>query len=65
LLRLAHAAGDSTILDHLTWSRGAPVAGLRAPILVDAAMVEAGISGERLAAGNRILCPCAIQGRPE
>jgi len=60
-LRMAHAAGDSTILDHLAWSRGAVAVGRRAlaagaPILVDAAMVEAGISGERLAAGNRILC---------
>jgi len=60
-LRMAHAAGDSTILDHLAWSRGAVAAGRRAlaagaPILVDAAMVEAGISGSRLAAGNRVLC---------
>jgi len=60
-LRLAHAAGDSTILEDLAWSRGAVSAGRRAIaaggcILVDTAMVAAGISGERLAAGNRVLC---------
>jgi precorrin-8X/cobalt-precorrin-8 methylmutase len=60
-LRLAHAAGDSAILDDLAWSRGAVAAGRRAlaagaPILVDSAMVAAGISGERLVAGNAILC---------
>jgi precorrin-8X/cobalt-precorrin-8 methylmutase len=58
---LAHAAGDSGILDDLAWSRGAVVAGRRAlaagaPILVDSAMVAAGINGERLAAGNAIVC---------
>src|SRR5271168_3157293 len=52
-LRLAHAAGDSTILNDLAWSRGAVTAGRRAlaagaPILVDSTMVGAGISGERL-----------------
>jgi len=60
-LRLAHAAGDSTILDDLDWSRGAVAAGrralaARAPILVDSAMVAAGIGAKRLAAGNAILC---------
>ena len=60
-LRLVHAAGDSAILDDLAWSRGAVAAGRRAlaagaPILVDSAMVAAGISGERLVAGNAILC---------
>ena len=59
-LRLAHAAGDSTILDDLVWSRGAVGAGRRAlaagaPILVDTTMVAAGINTERLAA-NTILC---------
>src|ERR1700751_4101286 len=52
-LRLAHAAGDSAILDDLAWSRGAVAVGRRAlaaaaPILVDSTMVAAGISGERL-----------------
>jgi precorrin isomerase len=60
-LRLAHAAGDSTILDDLAWSRGAVAAGRRAlaaaaPILVDSAMVAAGLIRERLVAGNAILC---------
>jgi precorrin isomerase len=60
-LRLAHAAGDSAILGDLAWTRGAVGAGRRAlaagaPILVDSAMVAAGISGKRLAAGNPILC---------
>ena len=60
-LRLAHAAGDSGILDDLAWSRGAVAAGRRAlaaaaPILVDSTMVAAGISGERLVASNAILC---------
>ena len=60
-LRLAHAAGDTAILDNLAWSRGAVTAGRRAlsagaPILVDSTMAAAGISGERLAAGNRVLC---------
>jgi precorrin isomerase len=44
-LRLAHAAGDTAILDDLVWSRGAVAAGRRAlaagsPILVDSKMVE-------------------------
>jgi len=60
-LRLAHAAGDSTILNDLAWSRGAVAAGRRAlaaaaPILVDSAMVAAGLIRERLVAGNAILC---------
>jgi precorrin-8X/cobalt-precorrin-8 methylmutase len=72
-LRLAHAAGDSVILDDLAWSRGAVASGRRAlaagaPILVDSAMVAAGLVRERpamvaaglvrerLVAGNAILC---------
>jgi precorrin-8X/cobalt-precorrin-8 methylmutase len=60
-LRLAHAAGDSGILDDLAWSRGAITAGRKAldggaPILVDSTMVAAGIATQRLAAGNVILC---------
>jgi precorrin-8X/cobalt-precorrin-8 methylmutase len=60
-LRLAHAAGDSAILNDLAWSPGVAAAGRRAlaagaPILVDSTMVAAGISGERLVAGNTILC---------
>ncbi len=56
-LRLAHAAGDSTILGDLTWSRGAVAAGRKAlaagaPVLVDSAMVAAGITIDP----NRIVC---------
>jgi len=60
-LRLAHAAGDVGMLDDLVWSRGAFQAGRRAlasgaPILVDAAMVGAGIIRDRLPAQNPIIC---------
>jgi precorrin-8X/cobalt-precorrin-8 methylmutase len=60
-LRLAQAAGDAAILDRLDWSRGAVAAGRRAlrggaPILVDARMVAAGVSRERLPAANEVLC---------
>jgi precorrin-8X/cobalt-precorrin-8 methylmutase len=60
-LRLAQAAGDASILDQLAWSPGAIGAGTRAlmagaPILVDATMVAAGISRERLPAANEVLC---------
>jgi precorrin-8X/cobalt-precorrin-8 methylmutase len=56
-LRLAHAAGDSTILGDLSWSRGAVAAGRKAlaagaPILVDAGMVGAGIKVDP----SRIIC---------
>jgi precorrin-8X/cobalt-precorrin-8 methylmutase len=56
-LRLAHAAGDGTILGDLTWSKGAAVAGRKAlatgaAILVDSAMVSAGITIDP----RRIVC---------
>ncbi len=56
-LRLVHAAGDSTILRDLSWSKGAVAAGRKAlaagaPILVDAAMVAAGITLDP----SRIVC---------
>jgi precorrin-8X/cobalt-precorrin-8 methylmutase len=56
-LRLAHAAGDNTILGDLTWSKGAVVAGRKAlaagaPILVDSTMVAAGVTIDP----NRIVC---------
>ena len=59
--RLVHAAGDTSILGHLAWSRGAVSAGCNAlaagaPILVDNTMVAAGITSERLPAGNAIVC---------
>ena len=61
VLRLAHAAGDTAILSDLAWSRGAVVAGRKAlaagaAILVDSAMVAAGITSERLPATNPIVC---------
>jgi precorrin-8X/cobalt-precorrin-8 methylmutase len=60
-LRLAHAAGDVAILQDLVWSRGSMQAGMRAlaagmPILVDAEMVAAGITRDRLSARNRVIC---------
>jgi precorrin-8X/cobalt-precorrin-8 methylmutase len=60
-LRLAHAAGDATILADLAWSRGAMAAGRKAlaaaaPILVDSRMVEAGVAKERLSGRNAIVC---------
>jgi precorrin-8X/cobalt-precorrin-8 methylmutase len=56
-LRLVHAAGDTTILGDLVWSRGALAAGRKAlaagaPILVDSTMVAVGITIDQ----NRILC---------
>jgi precorrin-8X/cobalt-precorrin-8 methylmutase len=60
-LRLAHAAGDVSILADLAWSQGAIAAGRKAlaegaPILVDAGMVAAGIRRERLPAANPVVC---------
>ena len=56
-LRLAHAAGDCAILGDLAWSKGAVAAGRKAlaagaPILVDAAMVAAGIMTDP----SRVVC---------
>jgi precorrin-8X/cobalt-precorrin-8 methylmutase len=56
-LRLAHAAGDGAILGDLSWSKGAIAAGRKAlaagaPILVDSAMVAAGITIDQ----SRIVC---------
>jgi precorrin-8X/cobalt-precorrin-8 methylmutase len=60
-LRLAHAAGDVTILNDLIWSRGVATAARKAlaagaPILVDSAMVAAGIMTARLPAQNTVIC---------
>ena len=56
-LRLAHAAGDSGILADLEWSKSAVAAGRKAlvagaTILVDSAMVAAGITIDQ----SRIVC---------
>jgi precorrin-8X/cobalt-precorrin-8 methylmutase len=60
-LRLAHAVGDTTILDSLVWSKNAAMAGKAAlaagaPILVDSRMVAAGITGGRLPGKTDIVC---------
>ena len=60
-LRLAHAAGDTSILDDLLWSENAVAEGRRAqtsgvPILVDSRMVAAGIMGGRLPGKSDIVC---------
>jgi precorrin-8X/cobalt-precorrin-8 methylmutase len=59
--RLAHAAGDVTILDDLAWSPNAVAVAKRAlaagaPILVDSRMVAAGIIGGRLPGKTDIIC---------
>ncbi len=59
--RLIHACGMVEIAPDLRFAPGAVVAGREAlaagaPILVDARMVEAGITRARLAAGNRVIC---------
>ena len=59
--RIAHAAGDVAILDALAWSAKAVAAGQAAlkagaPILVDSAMVAAGVSRERLTGGSEVRC---------
>ena len=60
-VRLAHAAGDTAILDDLAWSRGAAGIGTRAltagaAILVDGEMTAAGLIRTRLPANNRVIC---------
>jgi precorrin-8X/cobalt-precorrin-8 methylmutase len=60
-VRLAHAAGDVSILDDLVWSRGAIGVGHRAlangaAILADSGMVVSGITTARLPAGNPVIC---------
>jgi len=69
-LRLAHAAGDTAILADLVWSHGAAPAGQRAlaggaPVLVDSAMVAAGVSAARLPFGNAVICTLADPAVPE
>jgi precorrin-8X/cobalt-precorrin-8 methylmutase len=60
-LRLAHAAGDHSVLEQLAWSKGAAAAARRAlaagaPVIVDSGMVAAGIMRERLPAKNEVVC---------
>lgn len=59
-LRLVHTASDPALIADLVWSEGAVAAGRAAlaagaPLLVDAAMVAAGISRRRLPRRNRVL----------
>jgi len=63
--RLAHAAGDTSILADLVWSPGAIAAGKAAlqagaPILADSAMVATGITG-----GRPVLCTLGDPRTPE
>src|SRR6185503_17501840 len=65
-----HAAGDVALLDNLAWSRGAASAAIRAlaagaPIVVDSAMVAAGITRDRLPADNQVICTLGGQETPE
>jgi len=59
--RLVHACGMIDLLDDLAWSEEAAKAGRAAlqsgaPVLVDCAMVEAGVTRDRLPAGNAVIC---------
>ena len=69
-LRLAHAAGDVTILNDLVWSTNAVATGRQAlaegaPLLVDSTMVAAGIIAARLPARNQIICTLADPQTPD
>ena len=62
--RLAHAAGDISILGDVLWSANAVAEGQRAlaagaPILVDSRMVAVGIIGGRLPGKSDIICTLA------
>jgi precorrin-8X/cobalt-precorrin-8 methylmutase len=61
VLRLVHAAGEPALAQDFVWSDGAAAAGRAAlaagaPILVDAAMVRAGITARLLPRRNPVLC---------
>jgi precorrin-8X/cobalt-precorrin-8 methylmutase len=68
--RLIHACAMPEILPELAWTPDAIAAGQRAltagrPILVDAAMVGAGIRRERLPADNPVVCTLRDPGVAE
>ena len=68
--RLIHACAMPDILAELAWTPDAALAGRRAlaagrPVLVDAAMVAAGIRRERLPAENPIVCTIGEPGVAE
>jgi precorrin-8X/cobalt-precorrin-8 methylmutase len=63
-VRIAHAAGDTSVIADLAASEGAVAAGRAAlaagaPILVDARMVAAGIAAHALPASNRVIATIA------
>lgn len=69
-LRLVHACAMPDILADLSWTAGAIAAGRAAldrgrPVLVDAAMVAAGIRGDRLPADNPVVCTMHEPGLAE
>jgi precorrin-8X/cobalt-precorrin-8 methylmutase len=69
-MRLAHAAGDTTILADLGWSSRSVVAGRSAlaagaPILVDSTMVASGIIVAHLPAQNPIICTLGDASVPD
>jgi len=69
-LRLAHAAGDATILHDLAWSENAVTEGKRAladgaAILVDSRMVAVGVIGGRLPGKSDIVCTLGDAGTPQ
>lgn len=66
-VRLVHATGDPSIIDDLVWSPDAVAAGRDAlargaPILVDVAMVAAGIIRRFLPARNEVICALDDEG---
>ena len=68
--RMVHASGMTDLVEDLAWSadlaetaRAALAAG--APILADCQMVASGISRQRLAAGNAVICTLAAPGLAE
>jgi len=69
-LRLAHAAGETALLDALVWSEDAVAAGGKAlaagaAILTDSTMVAAGITAALLPAQNKIVCTLRDPKTPE
>jgi precorrin-8X/cobalt-precorrin-8 methylmutase len=69
-MRLIHACAMPDILSELTWTADAIEAGRGSlgagrPVLVDAAMIAAGIRRDRLPAHNRVMCTLRDAGVAE
>jgi precorrin-8X/cobalt-precorrin-8 methylmutase len=69
-VRIAHAAGDVSVIADLAASPGAVAAGRAAlaagaPVLADAGMVAAGISARALPAANRVIVTIADSRVPD